>query len=57
MTAAIVVPDEHHRCALCDEVTTGAAEFLVRFTDGTTRHFHGSCHYAWMMERQAFGGP
>jgi hypothetical protein len=50
-------PNGTHRCAVCDEVITGPIEFRLRFPNDRAMYFHGGCHDAWLVERQALETP
>ena len=51
------VPDGRHQCAVCGEVTTGTAEFRLRFVKHPELNFHGPCHDAWLLERLVRATP
>jgi hypothetical protein len=40
-------------CALCGDPITGVVEVRATFADRGVLHFHGRCHWAWDVERDA----
>jgi hypothetical protein len=54
--ALVGVADGTRQCAVCGDRIPSPMEFRVRLADDSLLYCHLRCHYAWLMEREAFTG-